>query len=80
LFLPFFVPPRPSWVFCWKCTTTINIFLKNNPTQDCDFPEEEFIPGIRPESNYEEIDVMSFLHIKRAAPEQAAAAKKKDKM
>jgi hypothetical protein len=35
-------------------------------TQDCDFPSEEFIPEIRPESHYEEIDVMSFLHIKRA--------------
>jgi len=36
--------------------------------EDCDFPDEEFIPEIRPEANYEEIDVMSFLNIHRPEP------------
>ena len=37
-------------------------------SKDCDFPDEEFIPEIRPEANYEDIDVMSFLNIHRPEP------------
>mmetsp|Transcript_18739 Transcript_18739/g.30203 ORF Transcript_18739/g.30203 Transcript_18739/m.30203 type:complete len:137 (-) Transcript_18739:277-687(-) len=34
--------------------------------EDCDFPEDLQEPTIRPEAHAEEIDVMEFLHIKRA--------------
>ena len=38
-----------------------NFFTK----QECDFPDDMRLPGIRPESQQQEINVMEFLNIKR---------------
>lgn len=45
-----------TFVFCFY------FFYKK---QECDFPDDMRLPGIRPESQQQEINVMEFLNIKR---------------